>query len=97
MRIIGTIIGTCAGALVSTGAFAYGAQHEIIRDHPVIHGAIAPATGRACAQEDSVNCFWNARRQGNGHGHSFYSIRVGDQVCVIYWNRAYNRRHGHCI
>jgi hypothetical protein len=101
MRIIATIIGVGIGAVVSTGAFAYGAaqpltQGEVIRDHPVIHGVIGPATGRACAEEDSVNCFWNARRQGNGVGHSFYSVRVGQRVCVIYWDRAYNAHHGGC-
>jgi hypothetical protein len=69
---------------------------EVIRDHPVVHGVIAKATGRACEEEDSVNCFWNARTMGNGRGHSFYSVRVGHQVCHIYWSTTYNRRHGGC-
>ena len=69
---------------------------EVIRDHPVVHGVIAPATGRACPEEDSINCFWNAGRAGNGKGHSFYAVRVGHRVCTIYWDRAYNRTHGWC-
>jgi len=28
---------------------------------------------RPCATEDSVNCYWNARRAGNGQGRSFYA------------------------
>lgn len=29
-----------------------------------------------CLAEDSLNCAWNARKQGNGHGASFYAVRV---------------------
>lgn len=32
------------------------------------------ATMPACAQEDSVNCAWNAHTQGNGKGHSFVAL-----------------------
>jgi hypothetical protein len=81
------------GAISVTPANARG---EIMLPHPVVHGVIAKATGRACAEEDSVNCFWNARKQGNGRGHSFYSVRVGAQDCIIYWAEKYNRTHGKC-
>jgi hypothetical protein len=70
---------------------------EVIRDHPVVHGVIAKATGRACEEEDSVNCFWNARTMGDGRGHSFFSVRVGAHTCIVYWNERYNRHHGHCL
>lgn len=29
---------------------------------------------RACRHEDSNNCYWNARKRGNGHGRSFATI-----------------------
>lgn len=93
--MIGTLLVSCAwvaGAVSITPAHA----GEVIRDHPVVHGAIAKATGRACPEEDSINCFWNARSAGNGRGHSFYSVRVGHRDCVIYWNEKYNRHHGRC-
>lgn len=71
------------------------ARTEVILDHPVLHGAIAEAVGRPCRSEaDDVNCFWNARTMGNGKGHSFYAVRMGHRVSIIYWNREYNRKHG---
>lgn len=63
---------------------------------PVLHGALRIAVSTPCPEEDSVNCYWDAGTAGNGRGHSFYSIRVGARDCVIYWDRAYNRSHGHC-
>ena len=50
-----------------------------------------------CAYEDSSNCFWDAGAAGDQHGHSFYSIRVGDQDCIVFWDNRYARRHNHCI
>lgn len=61
----------------------------------------------ACAQEDSTNCFWDARVQGNGHGHSFYAVTrpltdeggnddLGDVDCHFYVNRRYASRHDTC-
>lgn len=82
--------------LVQEGAHASTPRSEVILDHPVVHGAIAKATGRPCLQEDFINCFWNAKEWGNGYGHSFYAVRVGHKVCTIYWNEKYNRRHGYC-
>lgn len=51
----------------------------------------------ACAQEDSSNCYWNAGESGNGEGHSFFSIRVGDKDCIRYWDAKFNRKHGFCV
>lgn len=31
----------------------------------------------ACAQEDSVGCFWDAQAQGNGVGRSFWTDDAG--------------------
>jgi hypothetical protein len=54
----------------------------------------------ACAEEDSVNCFWNAHAMGNGVGHSFYARRMpGDVtglVCIFYASPRYARNHDHC-
>lgn len=102
-RILALIAATAIGALLASAAYVtgttmpYAHASEVIRDHPVVHGVVAKATGRPCLEEDSINCYWNARSQGNGQGHSFYSIRVGGRDCIIYWDRHYNRRHGHCI
>lgn len=32
--------------------------------------AVAP-----CKREDSNNCYWSAKRQGNGKGHSFVTLK----------------------
>lgn len=29
----------------------------------------------ACKYEDSANCFWNAKKKGNGKGRSFIDLR----------------------
>jgi hypothetical protein len=68
---------------------------------PAIAQAPAPAhlekwMTTPCALEDSPNCFWDASEAGNGKGHSFYSIRIGRQDCIRYWNARYNRKHGAC-
>jgi hypothetical protein len=51
---------------------------------------------RPCEYEDSVNCYWDAGDTGNGGGHSFFAVRVRDQVCVLYGEDRYARRHNHC-
>jgi hypothetical protein len=52
---------------------------------------------RPCTYEDSVNCYWDAGAAGNGTGHSFFSVRVQDQVCVLYAEDRYARRHNVCV
>jgi hypothetical protein len=48
---------------------------------------------RPCPTEDSLNCFWNAQEQGNGHGKSFYIRKMPHTgkrhplVCIFYVNR----------
>jgi hypothetical protein len=62
-------------------------------------GAEAPSPTwltRPCPSEDSVNCFWDAGAAGNGSGHSFFAVKVRDQVCVLYGEDRYARRHNHC-
>jgi hypothetical protein len=54
---------------------------------------------RPCATEDSVNCRWDAKLQGNGKGHS-YIVREfpgsAHMVCVMYTHRKYARHHDYC-
>lgn len=50
-----------------------------------------------CQYEDSRNCFWDATVQGNGNGHSFYAIRVGNKTCLVFWNNKYARKHNRCV
>lgn len=54
---------------------------------------------RPCAEEDSLNCRWDARDQGNGHGHSFIVREVpgrAHMVCVFYVAPRYARHHDYC-
>lgn len=53
----------------------------------------------ACAQEDSVNCFWDASHAGNHRGHSFIVREMPGKkhmVCVMYIKRADARRWDYC-
>jgi hypothetical protein len=56
----------CGVALLATialvGAMVLGA-----------HAIAAPSYG-PCASEDSANCYWNAKAQGNGIGRSFVDV-----------------------
>lgn len=49
-----------------------------------------------CAQEDSTNCYWNAREQGDGRGHSFYAVTRSGISCHFYVQRRFARRHDVC-
>lgn len=40
--------------------------------------AIALALSTPCPTEDSVSCYWDAQVRGNGAGHSFMVLPVGD-------------------
>jgi hypothetical protein len=52
----------------------------------------------ACVEEDSVDCYWNARTMGNGHGHSFYARRIPGTgtVCRFYVGRRFARHNDTC-
>lgn len=53
-------------------------------DHPL---PLPQSMRQACAQEDSVNCYWDARVAGNQHGHSFVVRQFpgsAHMVCVMY-------------
>lgn len=54
---------------------------------------------RACVEEDSVNCAWNAQVRGNRHGHSFITRRFPGRAhvtCIMFANRKYAAKHDHC-
>lgn len=51
---------------------------------------------RPCEKRSSVNCYWDAIGKTGRVGQSYWAIRVGKQVCIRYWDNAYNRKHGHC-
>jgi hypothetical protein len=102
-KFLALLAATMIGTLLISASWVVGAvsitpaHAEHIAPNPVVHGVIAEATGRACAEEDSTNCYWNARKQGNGRGHSFYSVQVGRTTCLIYWSKTFNRTHGYCF
>lgn len=82
--------GLTVGLILGTAA-AFGAVTQ-----PVLKGPVEHAVTHTCAEEDSTGCYWNAQVQGDGLGHSFYSIRVGNKQCVVYWDGDYNLANGHC-
>jgi len=48
---------------------------------------------RTCAEEDSVNCYWN-----DGSGHPLYSRKMpSGKICRFYVNPQYARHHDHCF
>lgn len=98
--IVGLSVGTYAGVHAEPApvqqvnqSVPQGIQHDA---QPNLHGVVEHAALTPCATEDDHNCYWNARKQGNGRGHSHYNIRVELDQCVIYWSKSYNRTHGHC-
>lgn len=56
-------------------------------------------SNRPCAEEDSVNCSWNAGESGNGVGHSFIVRHMPgtNKVCYLYEQRKFARTHDHCF
>ncbi len=57
------------------------------------------SVNRPCPTEDSFNCYWNAKEQGDGHGHSFVVRLVpgrSKMVCVFYVERRYAKSHDYC-
>jgi hypothetical protein len=83
------IVGSIIGASVAGGGLAVASINEP-------HGRLATVINRQCASEDSLNCSWNARVQGNGTGHSFTTIQVNGETCVFYWGKRYARTHDTC-
>lgn len=66
---------------------------------PALHGSVGHATTNTCRFNDGSpgDCHWNAKKQGDGLGHSFYRVRVGNKDCFIYWADQFNRQNGHCV
>lgn len=97
--LAGVAAGLVSGAILATAGISSATTQDppdLGTDaRPILHGVVEHTVLTPCRSEaDDLNCYWNARRQGNGRGHSFYVIRVGHQEAVIYWNKRYNRKHG---
>lgn len=64
------------------------------------HGQQLPVwVTRPCPTDDSVNCAWDAQRQGRHGGHSFIVRQVpgsAGMVCVFYVDRRYAKHHDYC-
>jgi hypothetical protein len=91
--VIGTTGNYALGSSEQSSVFPQG-KVTVVRPH------LARWMTRPCATDDSVNCYWNAKLQGNSHGHSFYVRRMpGDitgLVCRFYVNHRYAANHDHC-
>ena len=49
-----------------------------------------------CPTEDSVNCYWNHKTMGDGHGRSFYVREVDGKVCRFFVKTKYAAKHDGC-
>ena len=90
--IVALTVGIVAGAGVALTSVEVNHHHDApkpvaaqVAPEALTFGA-PPAYWQThlCAEEDSVNCYWDAQREGNGVGHSFYTIQFGDQICTAY-------------
>lgn len=88
-------LGVFAVGVGSLGAVAAAPDHaDSVHGHDIPRWVVTP-----CATEDSVNCRWNAKTQGNGHGHSFVVRAVpgrAHMVCVFYTVPRYAKHHDYC-
>jgi hypothetical protein len=73
MTIARTIAAAAVGTVVGTAA-SVGVLAATADTAPLPHRA--PFMRTLCPAEDALDCAWNARRQGNGEGASFYAVRV---------------------
>lgn len=82
------VIAALVGALVGIGAGA-SASSPTPPHHP-------SWMTTACKSESSINCYWNAQQQGNGHGHSYYVHQIGNLICVTYAVDSFARANDYC-
>ncbi len=61
LAVFAIIVGGVGAIVLVTVDAIFGAEQ---------HSVTVPA----CAEEDSTNCFWDAKVQGNGEGRSFLDI-----------------------
>ena len=89
-------IALCATVLLRP-ATVDAATTQSIRKAPM---SVPKWMTRPCAQEDSVNCYWDARTRGTGHGRSFYARLMphthGKVVCIFYVKRSDARVSDQC-
>lgn len=102
MALVGALL--LAAALFSVGstqtpeARSYFLGDNVTREPFVALPANLPAyMTTPCAWEDSVDCYWDASEQGNGKGHSFYSICADNHLVVLYWQKRYAKKHNRVI
>ena len=98
-----TLSGTLAGGLAAGTIIGAGPAQgsEVRTELPPRYDQ--PWLNRPCKWEDSIQCYWNAGTMGNGRGHSFYAIRLGNtpkggvRVAIVYWDREYNIKNGYVV
>ncbi|WP_340376639.1 hypothetical protein U5640_16975 [Streptomyces sp. SS7] len=72
MRKRGIVLAAVAAVAAFAGGTAYG-QNSALDLKP-------------CVSEDSVNCYWDAGKQGNGRGMSFVVDQAGNVTHVSAFN-----------
>lgn len=106
MRTLSALVGGIAvGSVLTCASMIAGTPHV----EPVLATTVSDSTTndpvvpwfakRPCAEEDSVNCSWNASQSGNGVGHSFIVRRLPGQdlTCVLYEKRRFARHNDYCV
>lgn len=99
---VALILASCNGELAMSPALgATGTVHlETYGPNHTQPMAVPKWMTRPCAEEDSVNCYWDAQAMGNGHGHSFYIRRMPGDItgltCIVYVKPRDARRWDHC-
>jgi hypothetical protein len=78
MEHMTTIVRTLAALALATGLTAAGGAVGVVATHA---SDVQPPPRTTwmrtpCQEEDSLDCAWNAHVLGNGHGTSFYAVRV---------------------
>ena len=82
------LVANCSGELAMQPAMGAATHHATTYGpaHTQRMGVPTWMT-RPCKTEDSVNCYWNAQRMGNGLGRSFYARLMPHThglVCITY-------------
>lgn len=103
MRIVNTAIAVATGAVITLGSLVAGQARATDSGYSIHHTqpmAVPRWMTRPCAEEDSVNCYWDAQTMGNGRGHSFYVRRMPGDItgltCWTYVQRKFGANHDHC-
>lgn len=101
--VVATLVPAAGHAVQVEPATSHPAHVRVSYLEPMTRGRVwlelnngAAYRLKPCEWEDSRGCYWDAGTSGNGHGHSFVTVRVAGRACTLYVSRRYARRHDWC-